>query len=357
MMPLDRHSNTNMARRNFIGGGLSAMVVTGLCLASPASLARGPLRISVDTAPNHVRNEALKIFVSRLQQGVGKQLDAVIFSSAQLSKDRDVVKGLYWGLIDIAAPATSKLSRFDANANLFTLPMFYGTDLATVYEIGDGDIGIRLYERMARKTRCHVLGRSIDLGFTNLYTTTQVVTSAADIRGLKIRVPGSRASLDMYALLGANPVVIAFPDLAIALSQGNIDAVQTTHETLRSGRLWESGIRYCYEEHSSYIGYVPLISLRTWRSLSAIERDHLSAIWESVVDEARLLAQRRQADARGELVANNVEMASRIESLTPDMRQGLIDRSLVLASELNMDSDIVLAAARVIQRRQIKATA
>jgi len=307
------------------------------------------LKISVDTAANHVRNKALSVFVERLGSGGENQLEAAIFSSAQLAKDRDVVKALYWGLIDIGVPAISKMTRFDANANLFTLPMFYGTDLSTIHAINDGPIGAELYRQMEQKTLTHILGRPLDLGYTNLYTTQRRVTSTDDIAGLKIRVAGSRASLELYKIFGGNPLVVAFSDLAIAVSQGNVDAVQTTHETLRSGQLWESGIRFCYEERSSFIGYVPLISLRTWEALTEQQQVRITTAWDGIVDEVRLLARQHQLSAREELLQNGVEIFDDIKPVTGSRRDELFKRSVDLAEELGMDLRLVSAAAEVLR--------
>lgn len=309
------------------------------------------LKISVDTASNHVRNEALSVFVARLSEATDSEIEATVFSSAQLANDRDIVKSLYWGLVDIGVPALSKMTRFDPNANLFTLPMFYGSDLSTVYAINDGPIGAELYQRMEQKTRTHMLGRSLDLGYTNLYTTHRRVTSIDDMGGLKIRVPGSRASLELYKIFGANPIVIPFSDLAIAVSQGNVDAVQTTHETLRSGQMWESGIRYCYEEQSSYLGYVPLISAHAWQAMTDSVQQTITAVWESIVDESRHLARQQQQDAREELMRNGVEIFSDIEPLTMARRGQLFDRSMMLARELGMDMPLVSAAAEVLKAK------
>tara|TARA_R110002096_G_scaffold20690_2_gene67933 strand:+ start:30684 stop:31745 length:1062 start_codon:yes stop_codon:yes gene_type:complete len=342
------HGKTGgISRRTVLAAGAAACCAPTLAFGErfrPDTL----LKISVDTAANHVRNEALGVFEVRLGEETGHAMQATVFSSAQLAKDRDIVKALHWGLVDIGVPALSKMTRFDANANLFTLPMFYGSDLSTVYAINDGPIGAELYRLMEEKTKTHMLGRSLDLGYTNLYTTERRVRSISDMKGLKIRVPGSRASLELYKLFDANPIVIPFSDLAIAVSQGNVDAVQTTHETLRSGQMWESGIRFCYEERSSYLGYVPLISLRTWHAMSESDQQRITAVWESIVDDSRLLAQRRQQSAREELEQNGIEIFSDVEALSAARRGELFDRSVLLAKELGMDMSLVSAAADVL---------
>lgn len=336
-----------ISRRTAIRFGVGACCLPSLAFGDPSS-SKDEFKISVDTAGDHVRNESLRTFASRLAAASGDMLGATVFSSAQLAKDRDVVKALHWGLVDIGVPAISKMTRFDPNANLFTLPMFYGSDLSTIHALNDGPVGAMLYQEMERKTQTHMLGRPIDLGYTNLYTTNRQVKSVSDMSGLKIRVPGSRASLELYKVFGGNPIVIPFSDLAIAVSQGNVDAVQTTHETLRSGQLWESGIRFCYEERSSYLGYVPLFSRHAWYRLPERRQEYLSETWESIVDESRVLARKKQSSARAELVRNGVEMFSDVPPLTRSLRDALFDRSIELARDLGMNLRLVSAAADLI---------
>lgn len=344
--------NQAISRRTFFGLGAATLAIP-LSVLGEQEQSKVVLKVSVDTAANHVRNVALDMFARRLGAESGNQLEATVFSSAQLAKDRDVVKSLYWGLVDIGVPAVSKMTRFDTNANLFTLPMFYGSELSTIYEINDGPIGNELYRQMEEKTEAHIFGRPIDLGYTNLYTTSRQVRSVDDIAGLKIRVPGSRASLELYKLFDANPVVVAWGDVAIAVSQGNVDAVQTTHETIRSAQLWESGIRYCYEERSSFLGYVPLISKRTWDSVSDVQRTLITSSWESIVDEVRLLAHERQQSARTDLLKNGIEIIGKTEPLKASDRERLFRRSLSLARELGMDLGLVTAAMDALRASNV----
>ena len=346
---------TAMSRRSFLTLGAAACSVPLYAFAGQ-DRSKIVLKVSVDTAANHVRNVALNMFADRLATGSRGRLEATVFPSAQLAKDRDVVKSFHWGLVDIGVPAVSKMTRFDTNANLFTLPMFYGSDLRTIYEINDGPIGKALSQQMEQKTETRIFGRSIDLGYTNLYTIDRQVRSVDDITGLRIRVPGSRASLELYKIFDGNPVVMAWGDVAIAVSQGNIDAVQTTHETIRSARLWESGIRYCYEERSSFLGYVPLISSRTWDSLSDAQQKLVSSSWEGIVDQVRLLAHERQQTARNDLLSNGIKIIRKTEALRPAVRKTLFRRSLDLAKELHMDLELVTAAMDVLRAADSEGT-
>ena len=100
------------------------MLVTALA-AAPV-LAQEKLRISVDTNPSHVRNKGTEIFVEELKKRVGDKLAVEIFPSAQLFRDRDIMKALRQGSIEMGIPGTWQLDGIEPNMALQTLPMFYG---------------------------------------------------------------------------------------------------------------------------------------------------------------------------------------------------------------------------------------
>ena len=124
-----KSEKTQMAsRREFLRRIAIACLVPYVSLIPTAQAAKF-LKISVDTPANHVRNVALEMFTARLADENGELPSAEVFSSAQLAKDRDIVKALFWGLVDIGLPAISKMTRFDANMNLFSVSEEIGEDM------------------------------------------------------------------------------------------------------------------------------------------------------------------------------------------------------------------------------------
>ena len=322
-------------------GAMGASLGTPLTAFAKQSGVRKQIKISLDTSADHIRNKSIEHFSQLLEQRTNQTFRVSLFPSGQMSRDRDTPKSLHWELIDIAVPAVSKLSRYDPYANLFTLPLFFGAPTQTVYDLIEGEIGQWLLSHMEKTLKLKVLGSPIDLGHTHVYTTSKNVTADEQLRGLKIRIPGGRGALTLYKSLGANPVVIPFADLPIALSQGNVSAVQTTHETIRSGKLWEAGLRYCYEDHSSFLNYIPLVSTKFWKKLSPNEQDVLTSTWNDSVKFTRELAASRQIEARTECEKNGIMMNERREPPSEALMNRLIDSSIRLGQILGYEESFV----------------
>ena len=83
------------------------------------------------------------------------------------------------------------------------------------------------------------------------------VHTAADVEGLKLRVPTSQMYLDCWEALGANPVALALNELAIALSNGTAEGQDNATYHLVANATYDD-IKYF-----SFINYM-------WMGLSLI---------------------------------------------------------------------------------------
>ena len=64
------------------------------------------LRCSLDTAPSHPRNVALRDFLGKLEAASGGQITTKLFESGSLFPDLQVVKALVQGQVEMACPGT-----------------------------------------------------------------------------------------------------------------------------------------------------------------------------------------------------------------------------------------------------------
>ena len=316
-------------------------------------------RISVDTGPNHLRNHTVRRFIAAAEgaqrergEGAPGRLRIELFESGQLSKDRDLPKALHWGSIDMGVPAQSKLARFLADTNLFTLPALYGLPEDIIFALHDGPIARELNRRFEEKLGVKVLGRNIPLGFTTIYTTGKAVARAGDLRGMKIRTPGGAGPLALFQLFAANPITLPFPDVPLALAQGSLDGMQSTHETVMSGQLWQVGLRHCYEGKANFLTYVPMVSKRVWRELAPELRALLSETWSEATADARAYAARRQGEAKRVLMENGIACRDTNLREIEENREALIDASTALVERLGMDENLYRQMLAEIERLQ-----
>jgi TRAP-type transport system periplasmic protein len=329
-------------RKSIVAAALSALV------AAPAAAEEIPFRISLNTGPNHVRNISLEAFFAALAERTEGQLDVQVFPSSQLFAGPDVPRALAQGAIEMGVPIITYLSSVVPNAGLLDLPMFFGRTIEDIHTVMDGEIGAELNAQIEEVVGVHVIGPYLDLGHGTIFTTKRELNSLADLDGLTLRVPGSPASRVRYDSLGVQSVAIGFADVPIALSQGSIDGLMTTHETIRSAQLWESGLKYAIDTQGTFLMYVPMIGLDTWNSFDPELQQIITDTWAETVGGARALAAERQASARAEAEANGVRVVQAAPEELAAFREALLAAQDQIVKDTRMDADLVERASRAL---------
>src|SRR5690606_35539263 len=141
-------------------------------------------------------------------------------------------------------------------------------------------LGQQLAKGIEDKLGVVVPGRWFLLGFASTFGAGKDIKSFADFQGLRIRVPGGAGFIARYRALGAEGVAIPFPDVPLALTQGTIDALLTTNETLRSGKLHEAGVKSAFVDQVSVLYYIPMVNKGFWDKLSADQQKQFRDAWE-----------------------------------------------------------------------------
>jgi TRAP-type transport system periplasmic protein len=128
------------------------------------------------------------------------------------------------------------------------------------------------------------------------------------------------------------------------------DGLITTHESVRSAKLWDSGVRYAFDDNHAFFQYVPMMSRSAWDELPEDLRQLTVDTWEATVDDNRKAAERRQAEARQE--ARNSGITVRVG--TPEQlaaaRVKLLAAQPEIVAELGMDSVFVERAQAAIEQ-------
>lgn len=324
----------------------AALMLLAACAWPLPGHAEAPLlRISTENTADHVQTRAVARFAEALARRTAGRLEVRHYHSAELFRDRDVVKALQLGKVEMAVPGTWQLDRFVPDIGIFLLPMFYGRDATATDPLRDGDIGRLLNGRLEKTLEVKVLGRWIDLGFAHVYGVHRRIRSHGDLEGMTVRVAGGEANLQRLEALGAQARAVAWSDLPAALARGTIDGILSTHETIASARLWQHGVTSAFEDRQYFPQYVPMISRRLWDGLDEDLRGIIAATWEQQVDSARALAATAQNEARRDLQAHGVTMTAPDPTDLAAARQRLLAGQGALVETLGMDRDLVRRVA------------
>ena len=99
-------------------------------------------------------------------------------------------------------------------------------------------------------------------------TTNRAVHTAADVEGLKLRVPTSQMYLDCWEALGANPVALALNELAIALSNGTAEGQDNATYHLVANATYDD-IKYFSFINYMWMGCTMAANSDSWDKLPA----------------------------------------------------------------------------------------
>lgn len=264
------------------------------------------LRCSLDTAPSHPRNVAIRDFLAKIETASGGQVKTKLFESGSLFPDLHVVKALVQGQVEMCCPGTWTITGFVPDADFSQLPLFYGLPIAQVHKATDGKGGKFVNREIAGKLHVQVLGSWFDLGFNNWFSTRKPLNSLADLSGMKLRSPGGVLNSWRIRFFGGVPNVTAWPDVPLALSQGTFDGLISTNESTNSAKLYDSGMHHSLQDDQGMGLYVPLFNQAFWTKLGPKLQETVTGLWADNLPTWRANTAKSQQRARDELTKHGV---------------------------------------------------
>lgn len=243
-------------------------------------------------AETSVQIEAAKMFASKVNEYTNGAITINIFPASQLGSDESMCEDLSRGALEFAFLNQGSCAGFDQMLDCHYLPYIARNyDEADKLFYGDGIIPTTLTQTL-NSHGINVIGW-YENEFRGMSSYNEIKT-AADVNGLKMRVPGSAAIKDYFTQLGAQCVTLTMGELYTALQQktcdGQDNGVLITHDNM----LDEVNDHYTYTRHV-YAVSVMAVSDITWKQLSA---DQQAAVLKAAAEaqEWEIKATRDQID-------------------------------------------------------------
>lgn len=331
-----------IGRRIVVGSALTAPFIR-TAAADPIKL-----RVSLDTSPSHGRTIAIVDFLKKLEAASQGAIAPQLFDSGQLFPDRDVIKALVLGQIEMAAPGTWLVSAYVPEADMTQLPLFYGQPVETSHRAIDGAPGDLVNEQITKKLRVKIPGRWIDLGFTNWYSTRKPLNALTNLKGLKIRNSGGFAQSWRARFFGAVPNVTSWPDVPLALSQGTFDALQSTNESCASAKLWDAGLHFGLIDRQSMGDYIPMIGETFWGALTPALKSLVTDLWAANIGIYRTHLTEAQDRAEQELKARGVKLAYVASEDLAEARKLMLIEQESVARQMKISTDMLARITEAI---------
>jgi TRAP-type transport system periplasmic protein len=335
-----------------VKGLLKRLVIAAMATAVALPAMATELRLSVETPPGHVRNQAAEKWAELIAAKTGGSLTVTVFPAAQLYKSADAIRALASGALDMSIQASPTLSQFEPNLSVITLPMFFGAKREQVREILDGPLGEELWAKVEAKGIIIPEGGQFEFAPNNTaYTTEKVIGNYDDLVGVKLATPPSPVVVALLKEMGAAPQATPRSEIVLQLTQGQIDGLgSVTDLTIKGGKLWEAGIANAFADNAGWGIYIPLVSKAALDKLSEAERAAIEDSWKEVVGWAREYTAQELADARKVNEENGVTYHDPDPAAVAAMKEKLVGVQDKIVAEGGMDADFVARVGAALNK-------
>ncbi len=293
------------------------------------------LRISLENTVDHIQTQYVMKFAELVEERTEGSIIVEFYHSGMLYRDQEVINALYTGKVEMAVPGTWHISAHVPEISYFLLPEFFGEEREYNYEYINSEEGQRLISRIEETLNVVIPGDWLDLGHAVIFTTKRNrIRKFRDLVGKTIRVAGGTMNKRRVELLGADGVIIAWPDVPYHLRKGTIDGLLTTFESVKSAELWEYGVKYAFVDNEYFPQYIPMISKRFWEMISSEEQSILISTWNEIALEQREEAEKAQIEARKVVEENGISVFYPQEEDLNEAKSMLMEHQQELIEEL-----------------------
>jgi len=226
----------NLRRRHFAGAALAGFgasaFIGGRASAQAKTLRFGHLH-SVDS-PVH---KGIAKAAEEIEKGTSGRYKVNIFPSSQLGAAREMVSQVIDGSLDFISEGPGSLSNLDKALSFFEAP-FVARDWAHLLKMLDAPFGRQRVGALADQRNMVHLG-TFYYGVRHFTTKTRALNTAADAKGLKIRVPEAPLFLAMIRALEATPTPMSLGEVYLSLQTGVAEGQENPLPTINNNKFFE----------------------------------------------------------------------------------------------------------------------
>ena len=228
-------SNIRSLTRRTLLGGAAALGAASMPSFGQAKIV---LRISTPAVPDDWHGKMWTVFKEALDKSAAGEFDVQINLNGSLFKQGTEPAAMARGNLELAAISAQDIAKILPEYSIFTAGNLI-RDPDHQQKVFNGPIGAEMYKAVAEKMDVQILG----IGYLgsrqiNLREVRNIKTPA-DLKGVKLRMPGSKEWLFLGEALGATPTPLAFGEVYLGLKTGTIDGQDNPLPTVRAAKFYE----------------------------------------------------------------------------------------------------------------------
>ena len=289
---------------------IKKIISTVLCAGLVAGLAGGCsgtgdinggkriIRVALSQSETHPEYTGMEKFKEVVEEKLGDKYEVQIYPNELLGGQTKAIELTQTGAIDFVVAGTPNLEIFADVYEVFSMPYLFTSEEAYFASMNDTDYMEKVYES-TDDTGLRVM-TWFNVGSRNFYAKKPINTPD-DLKGLKMRVQQSPASVKMANAFGAAASPMSFGEVYTAIQQGVIDGAENNELALTENKHGEVAKYYSYTMHQ-IIPDVLIANLKFLNGLSDEEKEIFydaaqqateteMEAWDTQVEQAKKIAQ------------------------------------------------------------------
>jgi tripartite ATP-independent transporter DctP family solute receptor len=196
------------------------------------------LRISTPAVPDDWHAKMWTVFKDALEKTAPGEFDVQIHLNASLFKQGAEPAAMARGNLELTSVSAFDIAKLVPEFSIFTAG-YVIRDPEHQQKVFNGPIGAELFKLVAEKMDVTPLS-TVYLGTRQInLRDVRNVKVPADLKGVKLRMPGSKEWLFLGEALGATATPLAFGEVYLGLKTGTIDGQDNPLPSVRAAKFYE----------------------------------------------------------------------------------------------------------------------
>lgn len=255
------------------------------------------IRISHAQSETHPEHLGLLAFKEYVEEKLGDKYEVQIFPNELLGSAQKAIELTQTGAIDFVVAGTANLETFADVYEIFSMPYIFDSEEVYKSVMQDTDYMEKVYESTDEAGFRVVTW--YNAGTRNFYGKTPIKTPE-DLKGKKIRVQQSPASVEMVKAFGAAAAPMGFGEVYTAIQQGVIDGAENNELALTNNKHGEVAKYYSYNKHQmvpdmlvanlKFLNSLSPEDYQIFKEAAALSTEVEMVEWDKSIEEAKKIA-------------------------------------------------------------------
>jgi len=265
---------TSLLRRSLLAAA-STVLLMGALLPAAQAQNKMVLRVSTPAVPDDWHAKMWTVFKDSLEKSAPGEFDVQINLNASLFKQGTEPTAMARGNLELSSISAFDIAKLVPEFSIFTAG-YIVRDPEHQQKVFNGPIGAEMFKTVSEKMDVTPLS-TVYLGTrqVNLREARNVKTPA-DLKGVKLRMPGSKEWLFLGEALGATPTPLAFGEVYLGLKTGTIDGQDNPLPSVRAAKFYEVTKQVVLTSHL-VDGIFIAISNKAWNAMNPAQKQKVKA--------------------------------------------------------------------------------